>query len=103
MYLPREDLERFGCEVRGGRIEGPAELLVAFEAERGLGFVDRGLALVPLLDRRSAACVLAMAGAYRPAARADRGGPALVLEGGRRSAVGEGLVLARSLGEGGMT
>ena len=65
VYLPREDLERFGCEVRDGRIEGPAELLVAFEAQRGLEWLDRGLGLVPLLDRRSATCVLAMAGEYR--------------------------------------
>ena len=48
-----------------GRIEGPAELLVAFEAQRALGRLEHGLTLVPLLDRRSAACVLAMAGAYR--------------------------------------
>ena len=36
-----------------------------FEAERAREWFDRGLALVGLLDRRSAACVLAMAGIYR--------------------------------------
>jgi 15-cis-phytoene synthase len=42
----------------------PAEL-VRFEAERAQLWFERGLALTPLLDRRSAACVLAMAGIYR--------------------------------------
>jgi phytoene synthase len=98
LYLPREDLERFGCEARDARIDGPAELLVAFEAERGLGFVDRGLALVPLLDRRSAACVLAMAGAYRRLLERIAAEPASVLA-GRPSlrAWEKGWVLARSL------
>ena len=39
--------------------------LVRFEADRARQWFDRGLALAPLLDRRSAACVLAMAGIYR--------------------------------------
>ena len=64
-YLPEEDLERFGCAYTDDGIDGPVELLLAFEAERGLRFLERGLELVPLLDRRSAACVLAMAGSYR--------------------------------------
>src|SRR5262249_35171574 len=37
VYLPREDLERFGCEASGAGFEGPIELVIAFEAERGLG------------------------------------------------------------------
>jgi phytoene synthase len=97
-YLPRDDLERFGCEVRGGRVEGPADLLVAFEAERGLGFIDRGLGLVPLLDRRSAACVLTMAGAYRRLLEQIAAEPSLVLT--RRPSLRtweKGWVLARSL------
>jgi len=98
VYLPREDLERFGCAVRGGRVEGPAELLVAFEAERGLGFVDRGLGLVPLLDRRSAACVLAMAGAYRMLLERMAAEPSLALTGRPSLRPWEkGWVLARSL------
>ena len=51
---------------------GPVELVIAFEAQRGLGWLDRGLALVPLLDRRSAV-VRARDGRQVPAAaRADR-------------------------------
>ncbi len=38
---------------------------MAFEAERALGWLDRGLRLVPLLDRRSATCVSAMVSSYR--------------------------------------
>jgi 15-cis-phytoene synthase len=65
VYLPAEDLERFGCAASDGTFDGPLELVVAFEAERALGRLRRGLELVPLLDRRSAAAVLAMAGSYR--------------------------------------
>jgi phytoene synthase len=64
-YLPAEDLAAFGCTYAGGGIDGPVELVLAYEAQRGLAFLDRGLELVPLLDRRSAASVLAMAGGYR--------------------------------------
>ncbi len=39
--------------------------LVRFEADRAAQWFDRGMQLAPLLDRRSAACVLAMAGIYR--------------------------------------
>ncbi len=89
VYLPGEDLRRFGLisggvqgsapEVLavlahgGGATRGPFEIdelqpvsaLVRFEAERARRWFERGLALAPLLDRRSAACVLAMAGIYR--------------------------------------
>lgn len=98
LYLPREDLERFSCEVRGGRLEGEADLLVAFEAERGLGWLDRGLGLVPLLDRRSAACVLTMAGAYRLLLERMAAEPSRALRGRPSLRQWEkGWVLARSL------
>ncbi|HXD55446.1 MAG TPA: squalene/phytoene synthase family protein [Solirubrobacteraceae bacterium] len=41
------------------------DALVAFEAARAREWFARGMELVPMLDRRSAACVLAMAGIYR--------------------------------------
>lgn len=98
VYLPREDLERFGCEARDGRFEGPIELVIAFEAERGLGWLRRGLELVPLLDRRSASCVLAMAGKYRRLLERIASEPSLVLRGRLSLRPWEkGLVLARSL------
>jgi phytoene synthase len=97
-YLPREDLARFGCEARDGRIEGPAELVVAFEAQRGLGWLERGLELVPLLDRRSATCVLAMTGKYERLLRRIASEPSLALA-GRPSLQGweKAWVLARSV------
>jgi 15-cis-phytoene synthase len=98
VYLPMEDLYRFDCRVAEGRIEGPADLLVAFEAQRALGWLERGLTLVPLLDRRSAACVLAMAGTYRRLLERIALQPELVL-GGRPSLRRweKGWVLAQSL------
>ncbi|OLT19484.1 squalene synthase HpnD [Pseudonocardia sp. CNS-139] len=71
VYLPREDLERFGAELvldeHGVLVDkngGLAEL-VRFAADRARGWYADGLRLVPLLDRRSAACTIAMAGIYR--------------------------------------
>jgi phytoene synthase len=98
VYLPRADLQRFGCDVHGGAIAGDADLLVAFEAERGLGWLDGGLELVPLLDRRSAACVLAMAGKYRRLLERMASRPSLALtERPSLRAWEKGWVLARSI------
>lgn len=98
VYLPTEDLYRFDCRVANGRIEGSADLLVAYEAQRALGWLERGLTLVPLLDRRSAACVLAMAGTYRRLLERIAVQPEIVL-GGRPSLRRweKGWVLAQSL------
>jgi len=74
VYLPGEDLRRFGVALRLGSPDGPlgdAEqlqrlcALVRFECGRARDWFDRGIALTGMLDRRSAACVLAMAGIYR--------------------------------------
>jgi phytoene synthase len=98
VYLPREDLQRFGCQWAGGAYTGPLELVIAFEAERGLGRLRYGLGLVPLLDRRSASCVLAMAGKYRRLLERIAAEPSLVLRGRLSLRPWEkGLVLARSL------
>jgi phytoene synthase len=61
VYLPAEDLDRFGCAT-------PPELsadLIRFEALRAREWFDRGLGLVDVLDSRSASCLLAMTGIYR--------------------------------------
>jgi phytoene synthase len=98
LYLPREDLERFGVEHSDGRLEGPVELVVAFEAQRGLEWLDHGLELIPLLDRRSTAAVLAMAGKYRVLLERIAAAPSIVLNGRLSLRPWEkGLVLARSL------
>ncbi|WBB68547.1 presqualene diphosphate synthase HpnD [Micromonospora sp. WMMD812] len=70
IYLPAEDLARFGCALElgdGGFTDPPERLtdLVRFEAARAARWYDTGLRLLPLLDRRSAACTAAMAGIYR--------------------------------------
>jgi squalene synthase HpnD len=68
VYLPAEDLDRFGCRLDAGHAPQPSpELarLVSFEAERARGWYARGLQLIPMLDRRSAASAGAMAGIYR--------------------------------------
>jgi 15-cis-phytoene synthase len=77
VYLPGEDLRSFGLPGEGNGaaallaaldVAGSAPALaslVAFEAARAREWFERGMALAPMLDRRSAACVLAMAGIYR--------------------------------------
>jgi len=70
IYLPAQDLETFGCELRlaGETFADPPDrlsALVVFQAERALEWYSTGLGLLPLLDRRSAACTAAMAGIYR--------------------------------------
>jgi phytoene synthase len=98
VYLPREDLERFGCEWNGGEFVGPLELVIAFEAERGLGRLSEGKRLLGLLDRRSASCVLAMAGKYQRLLERIAAEPSLVLRGRLSLRSWEkGVVLARSL------
>jgi phytoene synthase len=71
VYLPAEDLDRFGCTLdldADGRLADEPDrfaALVRFEAARARDWYDEGLRLLPLLDRRSAACTAAMAGIYR--------------------------------------
>jgi len=71
VYLPREDLERFGVDLRldetGALVDddGALSALVRWSADRARHWYDDGLRLVPLLDRRSAACCAAMSGIYQ--------------------------------------
>jgi phytoene synthase len=71
VYLPTEELARFGAELRlddTGALADPDGALAAyirFAADRARGWYAEGLKLLPLLDRRSAACAGAMAGIYR--------------------------------------
>jgi phytoene synthase len=75
VYLPAEDLRRFGWPPGSGReaaaiaAVSPAEPgrlaeLVHFEAERNRDWFARGKQLIALLDRRSGACALAMSQIY---------------------------------------
>nr|WP_051737267.1 squalene/phytoene synthase family protein [Pseudonocardia halophobica] len=71
VYLPTEELARFGAELRldaAGALDDPDGALAAyirFAADRARDWYAEGLKLLPLLDRRSAACAGAMAGIYR--------------------------------------
>ena len=98
VYLPREDLDRFGCSLEPGGPVGRFPELVRFEADRAEEWYRRGLDLLPLLDRPSASCVGAMAGVYRRLLRRIEREPGLVLD-GRLSLPGweKGWVAARSL------
>jgi len=81
VYLPDEDLARFDI---GPRLDGREEDLVAlicFETARAGQWFERGLSLLPLLDRRSRACTATMAGIYRRLLERIRWDPAAVLKG----------------------
>ncbi|MFI5084249.1 MAG: presqualene diphosphate synthase HpnD [Streptosporangiales bacterium] len=70
VYLPAEDLAKFDCDPTtlspDNRAQNPAfTKLVEFEAERARDWYATGWQLLPMLDRRSAACTGAMAGIYR--------------------------------------
>jgi phytoene synthase len=109
VYLPAEDLARFGCELtpagHGGAQEpgqgamgGPLASLVRFEAARARDWYATGLQLLPMLDRRSAACTGAMAGIYRRLLEHIAARPQVALE--RRMSLPAGekaLIAARAL------
>jgi 15-cis-phytoene synthase len=89
VYVPAEDLDRFGVTLRieDGRLadpDGSLARLIRFSAERAGAWFADGRRLIPLLDRRSAASAAAMSGIY--AALLDRiaAQPSLVY-GGRLS------------------
>ena len=66
VYLPAEDLGRFGCN--GDLASAPGDTvaaLIRFEAARDREWFARGLELLPMLDARSASCLSAMTGIYR--------------------------------------
>ncbi len=89
VYVPAEDLDRFGVRLRieSGRLadpDGSLARLIRFSAERARSWFADGRRLIPLLDWRSAASASAMSGIY--AALLDRiaAEPSLVY-GGRLS------------------
>jgi phytoene synthase len=64
IYLPAEDLAKFDVDLDA---PNPSQFtrLVEYEAERARDWYATGWQLLPMLDRRSAACTGAMAGIYR--------------------------------------
>jgi phytoene synthase len=81
VYLPAEDLRRFGCDELDPSRSAPdaAAAMIRFEAARAGQWFDRGLALTEQLDPRSASCVRAMTGIYRDILRRIAAEPATVL------------------------
>ncbi|EFC80603.1 presqualene diphosphate synthase HpnD [Parafrankia sp. EUN1f] len=104
IYLPSTELEKAGVTLTvdaAGRLGAPEDALVDYLrdcAVRADEWYARGLALLGLLDRRSAACCGAMAGIYLRLNRRIRQDPTAVLE-RRLSLPGweKAVVAARSL------
>ena len=107
VYLPAEDLTRFGIEFApfGEPEPFPSEAmqarfatLVEFEAARAREWYSSGLRLLATIDRRSAACTGAMAGIYRRLLDRIAANPRAVLQ-GRMSLPGseKALVAAEAL------
>jgi phytoene synthase len=102
VYLPREDLEKFGCPIELGSPEpysSDAEKarfagLVDFEAARAREWYGSGLRLLSTIDRRSAACTGAMAGIYRRLLEKIAGNPSAVLNGRTSLPAGEKVMVA---------
>jgi phytoene synthase len=66
LYLPQEDLQRFGIargDIESGRIERVRELL-RFEADRAEAYYREGAPLLGLVDPRSRACLWVMTAIY---------------------------------------
>ncbi len=70
IYLPREDLARFGVtesDLAGGEPGKPAKRLLAFEVERARGLLAAGIPLVATLRGRGRLAVAAYVGGGRAA------------------------------------
>ncbi|WP_438827379.1 presqualene diphosphate synthase HpnD [Streptomyces otsuchiensis] len=84
-YLPAEDLRAYGCTGGFHHAEPPAgadfDGLVRFEVHRARRLFADGFRLLPMLDRRSGACVAAMAGIYHRLLDHIAAEPAAVLRG----------------------
>jgi 15-cis-phytoene synthase len=78
VYLPQDELARFGVEeddIAHRRVTAQWAALMAFQAARAREQLAAGLTLLDYLDRRSAACVATFAGLYRATLeRIERGG-----------------------------
>jgi phytoene synthase len=87
VYLPKADLDVFQCTVTalpGGDLDpqdGALAELIRFEAARAWSWYDRGRQLLPILDRRSAACCAAMADIYFELLRRIAADPTRVMRG----------------------
>jgi phytoene synthase len=68
VYLPQDELASYGVseeDIELGRVTSGWQALMAYQAARARSYLEDGLTLVGLLDRRSAACVATFANLYR--------------------------------------
>jgi 15-cis-phytoene synthase len=93
VYLPAEDLAKFDVDLAG---PSPSQFtrMVEFEAERARDWYATGWQLLPMLDRRSAACTGAMAGIYRKLLERIAAQPAAVLSSRVSLSTGEKAMVA---------
>jgi 15-cis-phytoene synthase len=93
VYLPAEDLAKFDVDLAS---PSPSQFtrLVEFEAERARDWYATGWQLLPMLDRRSAACTGAMAGIYRKLLERIAAQPAAVLSSRVSLSTGEKAMVA---------
>ena len=93
VYVPAEDLAKFDIDL-----DAPSASqfirLVEFEAERAREWYAAGWQLLPMLDRRSAACTGAMAGIYRRLLERIAAQPAAVLDSRVSLSTGEKAMVA---------
>jgi 15-cis-phytoene synthase len=94
VYLPAEDLARFGCAPDASGPDDRLAALLTFEAERARAWYERGLGLLPHLDHRSRACVAAMAGIYHRLLDHIERDPGAVLRGRISLTTGQKLSVA---------
>jgi len=93
VYLPAEDLAKFDVDL--GKPSLPQfQRLIEFEAERARDWYATGWKLLPMLDRRSAACTGAMAGIYRTLLERIAAQPAAVLSSRVSLSTGEKAMVA---------
>ena len=96
VYLPQDELERFGVSELAPTQEFRA--LMAFQAERARAHLAAGLKLLDSLDRRSSLCVATFAGLYRGQLdRMERDGFDVFAHDPRLSTAAKLKVVARSL------
>jgi len=102
IYLPADELERHGVELRVGEdgvLDDPAGRLAGylrFAATRAEDWYSLGLRLVPYLDRRSAASCRAMAGIYHHLLVRIERNPVIVYDRRLSLSVGEKAAVAVS-------
>jgi len=93
VYLPAEDLVKFDVDLDAPNASQFTRLM-EFEAERARDWYATGWRLLPMLDRRSAACTGAMAGIYRQLLERIAVEPAAVLNSRVSLSTGEKAMVA---------